>query len=169
MLDPLRDAVHGQHQPAEQADAVAATLVGRLPTLDILTPQQRRGSPTTYQQHVLHVEPDGAFSLTALVWLPGQRTTIHDHVCWCAVGVLAGVEHEVLYQWRPREVASLGEVTSLVAVAERDAFPGDISGFAPPGDIHRVRNDSDEVAISLHVYGADITDRGTSVRRVYAD
>jgi 3-mercaptopropionate dioxygenase len=42
-----------------------------------------------------------------------------------------------------------------------------VSGFAPPGDIHRVRNHGRDVAISLHVYGADIARLGSSVRRIY--
>ena len=45
---------------------------------------------------------------------------------------------------------------------------GAVSGFAPPGDIHRVRNTGDTVAISMHVYGADISRLGTSIRREYA-
>jgi len=42
-----------------------------------------------------------------------------------------------------------------------------VSGFAPPGDIHRVRNTGDGVAISMHVYGADISRLGNSIRREY--
>ena len=42
-----------------------------------------------------------------------------------------------------------------------------MSGFAPPGDIHRVRNHGRDIAISLHVYGADIGRLGSSVRRTY--
>jgi 3-mercaptopropionate dioxygenase len=38
---------------------------------------------------------------------------------------------------------------------------------APPGDIHQVRNDGTENAISLHIYGTDISRLGSSVRRVY--
>jgi hypothetical protein len=34
---------------------------------------------------------------------------------------------------------------------------GDVSGFAPPGDIHRVHNTADTTAISIHVYGTDVT------------
>ena len=45
---------------------------------------------------------------------------------------------------------------------------GSVSGFAPPGDIHRVRNTGDSVAISMHVYGADISRLGNSIRREYA-
>jgi predicted metal-dependent enzyme (double-stranded beta helix superfamily) len=39
--------------------------------------------------------------------------------------------------------------------------------FTPPGDIHRVRNSGDVPAVSLHVYGADLSRLGSSVRRVY--
>jgi predicted metal-dependent enzyme (double-stranded beta helix superfamily) len=44
---------------------------------------------------------------------------------------------------------------------------GDVSGFAPPGDIHRVRNSGDSEAISIHVYGTDLSRLGSSSRRFY--
>jgi 3-mercaptopropionate dioxygenase len=48
-----------------------------------------------------------------------------------------------------------------------DNYPGDVSGFAPPGDIHRVRNIGDTTAISIHMYGADRSRVSSSVRRDY--
>ena len=39
--------------------------------------------------------------------------------------------------------------------------------LAPPGDIHRVRNTADTTAISIHIYGTDVTRTGSSVRRYY--
>jgi 3-mercaptopropionate dioxygenase len=42
-----------------------------------------------------------------------------------------------------------------------------VSGFAPPGDIDRVRNAGDGTAISIHVYGTDVSRIGTSARRYY--
>ena len=42
-----------------------------------------------------------------------------------------------------------------------------MSGFAPPGDIHRVRNAGDGTAISIHVYRTDVSGIGTSARRYY--
>ena len=47
------------------------------------------------------------------------------------------------------------------------AYPGDVAGLLPPGDIHRVHNVADATAISLHVYGADLTLVGSSIRRAY--
>jgi predicted metal-dependent enzyme (double-stranded beta helix superfamily) len=162
MADPVRRAASRFSDPAQTASAVADALRGQLPSLDILTPEQLLGAPEGYQQHVLHVEPGGAFSITALVWRPGQMTPIHDHVCWCTVGVLSGVEHEILYERRLRHGRR-----RLIEVGRRNAFPGDVGGFAPPGDIHRVQNTGSDIAVSLHVYGADIGARGTSVRRTY--
>ncbi|HUY50531.1 MAG TPA: hypothetical protein VMV92_33290 [Streptosporangiaceae bacterium] len=42
-----------------------------------------------------------------------------------------------------------------------------MTGFAPPWDIHRVRDRGAGVVLSLHVYGADISRLGSSVRRIY--
>ena len=119
------------------ADCVAGMLRGNLPhPAEILTAGLRRGDPACYRSHLLYAEPDGSFSIVAMVWLPGQQTAIHDHVAWCVTGVLQGREHEEI--------------------------------FAPAGDIHRVQNTGDSVAISMHVYGADISRLGTSIRREYS-
>jgi predicted metal-dependent enzyme (double-stranded beta helix superfamily) len=91
----------------------------------------------------------------ALVWRPGQITRIHDHVTWCVLGVIQGVEHEELFD------------AGLRRVGESDNHVGHVSGFAPPGDIHRVHNTGDETAISIHVYGTDVTRVGSSARRYY--
>jgi predicted metal-dependent enzyme (double-stranded beta helix superfamily) len=52
-------------------------------------------------------------------------------------------------------------------VARHENPVGAVSGFAPPGDIHLVRNAGSGVAVSMHIYGTDISRVGSSVRRVY--
>ena len=151
----IRTAVGSHAGWAETAQLVAGELRRHLPTPEVLTAAQRDGSPDGYRGHTLHVEPDGSFSIVALVWRPGQITRIHDHVTWCAFGVIHGVEHEDLFD---------GEL-NLVGRSANDV--GDVSGFAPPGDIHRVHNTGEETAISIHVYGTDITRIGSSARRYY--
>ena len=151
----VRSAV-GEHLSwSDTAQLVAEQLRHHLPTPDVLTAEQRLGSSDDYRGHTLHVEPDGTFSIIALVWRPGQATRIHDHVTWCAFGVIQGVEHEDLYD------------ADLQLVGQSDNHVGDVSGFAPPGDIHRVHNIGDTTAISIHVYGTDVTRIGSSVRRYY--
>jgi len=151
----IRTAVAAHADWPATARLVAEQVRRHLPTPDVLTADQRLGSPAGYQSHTLHAEPDGSFSIIAVVWRPGQFTRIHDHVTWCVVGVLQGVEHEELFD------------ADLHVIGRTDNRTGEVSGFAPPGDIHRVRNTAATTTISLHVYGTDVTRVGSSVRRYY--
>jgi predicted metal-dependent enzyme (double-stranded beta helix superfamily) len=155
-------AATSQHADWQQtAELVAAQLRGHLPPVSgLLTAAEREGDQAGYRCNVLHVEPDGSFSVVAAVWRPGQGSPIHDHVAWCVPAVLQGVEYEELFALAPGG-------SHLLDVGRSENRPGDVTGFAPPGDIHRVRNVGSGVAISLHVYGADITRLGSSVRRTY--
>lgn len=112
------------------------------------------------RSQVLHVEPDGSFSVVALISRPGQATTIHDHTTWCTVGVVAGTEREERFR-----LDETGDALELIGVRTDGAAT--VSAFAPPGDIHRVTNSGAVVGISLHIYGTDINRIGNSVRRVY--
>jgi hypothetical protein len=129
-----------------------------LPGPGLLSPEQLAGDPRGYQTNLVHAEPDGSFSIVVMVWLPGQETSVHDHLSWCCTAVLDGTEYEEVYALRGDH---------LEVVARNANPPGTVSGFAPPGDVHRVRNIGDGTAVSLHVYGTDISRVGSSVRRVY--
>ena len=155
LLDGIRTAVDARAGWSDTARLVAEQLRGHLPGPEVLTAEQRLGSPDGYRSHTLHVEPDGSFSVIALVWRPGQVTRIHDHLTWCVFGVIEGVEQEELFD------------ADLNLIGRSENRSGDVSGFAPPGDIHRVHNTADTTAISLHVYGTDVTRTGSSVRRYY--
>jgi 3-mercaptopropionate dioxygenase len=155
LLDGVRTAVAAHANWSDTAQLVAEQLRQHLPSPDVLTDEQRLGSPDGYRGHTLHVEPDGSFSIVALVWRPGQLTRIHDHTTWCVFGVIQGVEHEELFD------------SELNLIGRSDNHIGDVSGFAPPGDIHRVHNTADTTAISIHVYGTDVTRTGSSARRYY--
>jgi 3-mercaptopropionate dioxygenase len=155
LVAAVRTAVDTEASWSETAQLVAAQLRRHLPMPDVLTAEQRLGSPDGYRSHTLHVEPDGSFSIVGLVWRPGQLTRIHDHTTWCVFGVIQGVEHEELFD------------ADLNLVGRSDNHVGDVSGFAPPGDIHRVHNTGEDTAISIHIYGTDVTRSGSSVRRFY--
>jgi 3-mercaptopropionate dioxygenase len=150
----------------QTAGRVAGALEARLPDPALILPAPlRRGDPAGYQSHLLYAEPDGTFSVSAMVWLPGQQTPVHDHVAWCVTAVLQGREHEEIFALADRELADRGQALRLAARNVNP--PGSVSAFAPPGDIHRVRNTGSTVAISMHVYGADISRLGNSIRREY--
>ena len=159
----VRRAVRSGGSWQQTADRVVAALRGNLPSPGLLSPgllsaAQLAGDPGGYQTHLVHDEPDGSFSIVVMVWLPGQATPVHDHLSWCCTAVLQGTEYEEVYAVR-------GDHLEVIA---RNANPaGTVSGFAPPGDVHLVRNIGDTIAVSMHVYGTDIARVGSSVRRVY--
>ncbi|MFF4318602.1 cysteine dioxygenase [Streptomyces sp. NPDC001568] len=167
LVSEIRRVVDRGLAPDLTAYLVGERLAPHLGTPDLLTEGQREGHLDRYRQHILHTEPDGSFSVVALVWLPGQETSIHDHVAWCVAGVHEGAESEVRYRLAP--AASPTEPARLVATEQVVNGQGDVCGFAPPGDIHKVRNSCRTTAISLHVYGADVARLGSSVRRVYPE
>jgi predicted metal-dependent enzyme (double-stranded beta helix superfamily) len=150
---PLIESVRRAVKSGSGPDLVAAALRLNLPSTGILSADQLRGDPSGYQTHLIHAE--AAFSIAAMVWLPGQRTPVHDHVSWCVTAVLQGTEYEEIFD------------ASLRVVARNLNPVGTVSGFAPPGDIHRVTNSGTGVAVSMHVYGVDLTRRGSSIRREY--
>ncbi|MFD9223083.1 cysteine dioxygenase [Streptomyces sp. NPDC060064] len=165
LIAEVREAVGRGLPPDLTAYLVGERLAPHLGADDLLTPEQCESDPACYRQHLLHAEHDGSFSVVALVWLPGQGTSVHDHVSWCTTGVHEGEERERRYRLLPSPTT--GTAARLVATGDVINARGAVCGFAPPGDIHRVWNAGADRAISLHVYGADISRLGTSVRRVY--
>jgi predicted metal-dependent enzyme (double-stranded beta helix superfamily) len=151
----VRNAISTRHHAELTVRLVADQLRRHLPGPEMLTPEQRTGDPLQHLAHPVHIEPDGSFSIVALVLRPGQRTPIHDHISWSVFGVIQGVEYEELFDQNLRRVGTNAN------------YPGDVSGFAPPGGIHRVRNIGQTTAISLHIYGPDLSRVGSNVRRYY--
>ena len=150
---------------ADDPHAIAQHLGVLLAADGWLAPADRRPGTDSYRQHLLHVSPDRRLSVVALVWLPGQRTAIHDHVSWCIVGVYRGVEREERV-----EVVESGRGRHLRPAGTVYAPRGHVETLIPPdGDIHAVTAAGGETAISIHVYGADIERLGSSIHRRYDD
>jgi predicted metal-dependent enzyme (double-stranded beta helix superfamily) len=151
---------------ADDPHAIGERLAELLAEDGWLASEHREPDRDRYRQHVLHVTPDRRLSIVALVWLPGQATPIHDHVSWCVAGVYEGRERETRY----RAVETAGH-RYLEQTDSIDALPGHVEVIVPTAEagIHAVTAVADEPTISIHVYGADIEARGTSVHRRFDD
>jgi predicted metal-dependent enzyme (double-stranded beta helix superfamily) len=114
--------------------------------------------PQYYQQYLLHADPHDRYSVVSFVWGPGQKTPIHDHCTWGAIGMLRGAETGQAYARGESGMVEAGEPERLE--------PGDVAFVSPAiGDIHVVRNAYDDrVSVSIHVYGTDI---GKQSRHVF--
>ena len=145
--------------------AIAERLKGLLAEDGWLAPAHQVGDPDAYRQHLLYVSPTRRLSVVALVWLPGQRTPIHDHVSWCVVGVYRGVETEHRFR-----LVENGGYRRLVPVGTVQAKAGHVEALVPPAEnIHSVAAVGNQKTISIHVYGADIERLGSSLLRRFDD
>ncbi len=106
--------------------------------------------PQFYQQYLLYADPLDRLSIVSFVWGPGQKTPVHDHLTWGLVGCLRGRERETHYQQQADG--------SYLATGSALLLPGQVTAVSPSiGDVHEVANDlSDQVSISIHVYGRNI-------------
>ena len=135
------------------ADAVAEAMGPMLAVDDLLAPAHRETRDDWYRKHILYACPEGRFTLLALVWKPGQGTTIHGHTAWGAVGVYEGTPNVAVYD-------CVEEKDGTHAVTETKDIRckrGDLATVRPGlCDVHRIYNDSDELMITLHAYGLDL-------------
>jgi predicted metal-dependent enzyme (double-stranded beta helix superfamily) len=150
----------------ELVPCVEARLSKLVALPDLLWPEQREPWTDHYRAHLVAVAPSRRFSVVALVWLPGQTTPIHDHISWCVVSVLEGLERETRYSLRQGEDGTRW----LAPESDMPVTCGETSALFPPDEnIHMVRNAGDQLAISIHVYGADIGVMGSSVNATFDD
>ena len=156
---------HDAERLVEDPHAIAERLKPLLATDGWLAPEHQLPGRDSYRQHLLHVSQCRRLSVVALVWLPGQRTPIHDHVSSCVVGVLRGVERETHYRLVERDGRR-----RLERVGTFEAPAGHVEALVPPGEnIHSVAAVGTGKTISIHVYGADIERLGTSILRRFDD
>jgi predicted metal-dependent enzyme (double-stranded beta helix superfamily) len=161
------DALVASHsEPDTVAGRVGMLLQHALADPLLLEPRHCEPWEDRYRPHLVHTHPAGRYSIVALVWKPGQATAIHDHRCWCVVGVWRGFERETSYDLHDDDDGGPYLVQRSSAVASR----GQVSVLVPPDeDIHCVENAGDGIAISIHVYGDDIARLGSSINREFGD
>lgn len=159
-------AIEAELDVTEDHSRIAGCVSEQLATLvrdpDVLAPEFREASAECYRSHLVALAPSRRFSVMSLVWLPGQATPIHDHACWCVVGVLQGLEREERFSLRADDAGSRW----LCPTDDVSVHVGEVSTLIPPEEnIHRVRNAGESLAISIHVYGADLSILGTSINQ----
>ena len=117
-------------------------------------------SSTGYRREILVADPQGRYCAVALIWGSAQFSPIHGHHTWCAYRVLSGALHESRFEWQETSQHAQWR-------ADEARLPGAISytdaGFQC---IHRLGNPHPATAVSLHVYGIDVSGVSTRVNHL---
>jgi 3-mercaptopropionate dioxygenase len=143
---------HGADEP-RMLDEGERLLKGLIAKDDWLPDEFAAPSKDSYRQYLLYCDPLERFSVASFVWMPGHRTPIHDHTVWGLVGVMRGQECCEEFDLAVRKTNT------------HHSSAGEVDRVSPTvGDIHVVSNAGTQVAVSIHVYGANI---GAVRRHVY--
>ena len=144
---------------AHVADALAPFLTRP----DLLAPEDSAPAEGCYARNLLHAAEDGSFSIWAMVWQAGQGSSIHDHSCWCVMGVHEGsLTEEAFAPDTSGDAVRCKAKLACGAGAVRSLDPG-------ADDIHRIVNTGTATAVSIHIYGFDPSIVASSVGRTYRD
>jgi 3-mercaptopropionate dioxygenase len=108
-----------------------------------------------YARRLVYRDPRNRFSIVAMTWGPDQGTPLHDHAgLWCVEGVCCGRIRVEQFSLRERDGDRFRFSREDVMRAER----GSAGCLIPPHEYHCIFNDcGDDVAVTLHIYGGDMT------------
>ncbi len=155
-MGPIHPSLAALARAAKARQDLAGVLADALRRPDWLRPEHRVGDPARYMRHLLYVDPADEFVITAITWLPGQRSSTHGHYVWCAYGVAEGELTEELFD------------QGLAVLKTRILRRGDLADPDLDGKvIHRVANSGRTPVVSLHLYGVAAGELTTGINRLY--
>lgn len=113
-------------------------------------------APDRYARRLLHRDPEDRYTVVAMVWDRGQGTPLHDHAGhWCV---------ECVYRGRIRVTSFSvhgGDPETAIVNFEKEkvvmAGVGEAGALIPPFEYHMIENPDPAAAITLHVYGGEMT------------
>ncbi|MGI9308458.1 MAG: hypothetical protein ACR2P6_04280 [Gammaproteobacteria bacterium] len=140
--------------PAHAAPAAAkSALRGYLCDPELLHPTHLQGASDNYTRHLLYAHPEGAFSIMAIVWMPGNATPIHGHTAWGTVGVYAGNPSVDLFETAHASSGAMHLQKKMTLKLKQN----DLSTVQPGiDDLHRIYNTTTQRAVTIHIYGRDL-------------
>jgi len=121
---------------------------------EFLGPQFLATAPDRYARRLLHLDPQGRYSILVMVWDRGQGTPLHDHAgVWCVECVYKGRIRVTSYELEDHKdgLYRFHEQTAIMAGV------GEAGALIPPFEYHTIENVDDTPAVTLHVYGGEMT------------
>ena len=136
--------------------AVKSTLIDVVGSREeFLEPQFLRPCADRYARRLLYRDPAGRYTVVVMVWDRGQATPIHDHAgIWCVECVYRGKIQVTSFN-----ILGNCEAPTFKFVTENvvRAGVGEAGALIPPFEYHMIENPGSDAAITLHVYGGEMT------------
>lgn len=134
---------------AELAAATGTLLEKLIDHPDVLPEEFMHMHPNgqTRGRYILHRSP--TFTVSSIVWAPGEVAEPHNHETWGAIGLVSNRIEERRYELAPNE---------LIRPVDHHALShGAVSLLVPDEDIHSMHNLSKTETVEIHVYGKDLS------------
>ena len=153
-LDQVVHADCDQNRCEGVKNALAEACV---PEIELLEESFLAPSEAGYARRLLHKDPQNRYAIMVMVWDGEQGTPLHDHGGkWCV---------ECVYSGRIRvrsfsRAANLDGNTGLLDFREEAAVlagQGEAGTLIPPFDYHILENPDRSPAVTIHVYGGELT------------
>lgn len=151
------DAAVAVRDDAGRCRAVKDVLVAAVAGGEIvLDPSFLAPAPDRYARRLLYRDPEVRYTVLAMVWGPGQGTALHDHAgTWCVECVYRGRIRVTSYSVRggdpERDLVRFEPETVVMAGV------GEAGALIPPFEYHRLENPDETAAVTIHVYGGEMT------------
>ncbi len=112
-------------------------------------------APDRYARRLLHRDPTGRYTVVVMVWDRGQGTPLHDHAgMWCVECVYRGrirvSSFDLIGDPEAGDVNFTPETVVLAGIGEAGAL-------IPPFEYHKIENPDASPAVTLHVYGGEMS------------
>jgi predicted metal-dependent enzyme (double-stranded beta helix superfamily) len=113
-------------------------------------------NPERYARRLVHRDPEGRYTVIAMVWNPGQGTPLHDHAgIWCVECVYKGNIQVTSYSCHGGDPER--DLVRFEKEAVIQAGVGQAGALIPPFEYHILENaDPAQPSITLHVYGGEM-------------
>ena len=109
-----------------------------------------------YARRLLHRDPAGRYTVLIMVWDRGQGTALHDHSgMWCCECVYRGMIRVTSYSVQGGDPEK--DLVEFRRETVVEAGVGSAGALIPPFEYHTLENGGDDPAVTIHVYGGEMT------------